>query len=422
MAAKMQVLYRKARAASWGRRLGAASLAIQRVWRGGEGRRRAGVVREARWRLRTAATIFTQRNARKRWFRKGLAEAAARTRARAALELRSRVSIQRWWVSRCARMHFLVAKAEMQAERDAAVVIQALFRGHWVRYDKALKKARLVSHWGFFAYFVFHRKFKGEMATLIQRGFRVMMKNRWEHRAATNIERVYRGYLARVLKAQLLYERYTFASKAGQRIWRIHVARKKRKMLHAQRRAAAFCIQRCFRAFRFRKYLRDTKMNALAKRSEGEHAFKEQMLEEKHRQLLEGLLHKGQHIAAMKIQRQYRGYLFLKKEAAKLRMRAEADRREAMQREERIEAMKARKAKAKSSEGRLKEGFKGLSNMFTKKEDAGDKPLAKRIEDAKAKLNFSVKLPKVNFSGRKNTEEEQLRNEMLDGAVMNHHT
>ena len=31
-----------------------------------------------------------------------------------------------------------------------------------------------------------------------------MMKNRWEHRAATNIQRIYRGHVARVLKVVLV--------------------------------------------------------------------------------------------------------------------------------------------------------------------------------------------------------------------------
>jgi len=421
MAVKMQVIYRRAREASYSRRLDEASLLIQRIWRGCEGQRRAGIVHEARWRLLTAATIFTQRNARKRWLQRDIASRAAETKAQAELELRSRISIQRWWVSRRARMHFLIVKAELKMERDMAVKIQACYRGHRVRYNKALRKARLVSHWGFFSYYVYHRKFKGEMATLIQQGYRAMMKSRWEHRAATNIQRVWRGGMAREMYAEMLYERAERAALVIQRTWRLHVARRRRKMMIAMRRAAAHSIQRCFRAWRFRKYLRDTRAQALAKRFEGENAFKEQMLEEKHRQLLEGLMMKGQNIAAAKIQRQYKGYLFRKKEAAKTRMREEADRREAMQREERLARMKERKAQAKSTEGRLKEGLKGVGSMFSVKASEG-KPLAKRVEEAKLKLNYSVKLPKINFSGRKNTEEEEYRKQMLDGAVMNHHT
>ena len=133
-----------------------------------------------------------------------------------------------------------------------------------------------MSHWGFFYYFVYHRTFKAQMATIIQQRwglrappkprfrpslvarpfawvlvccnplphtpsllpslcllgtlgrsrarcapvsattalsliasapmqrYRLMMKNRWEHRAATNIQRIYRGHVARVLKVVLV--------------------------------------------------------------------------------------------------------------------------------------------------------------------------------------------------------------------------
>jgi hypothetical protein len=53
-------------------------------------------------------------------------------------------------------------------EKAAQTVIACLYRGHRYRLTKAKRHARLVSHWGFFYFYVYHTTYKGQQALLIQ--------------------------------------------------------------------------------------------------------------------------------------------------------------------------------------------------------------------------------------------------------------
>jgi len=209
-----QAIYKRARAATRARRLEEAACLAQRTWRGWLGRRRAHVVAEGRWRLLAAATVFTQRNVRRRWFWRRMATAARGRAARVAREAKARVLIQRWWRVKLLRVAFLQEMALRREEKAAATVIQANYRGHRYsrgrkgdtgtrsralnntavlrmrssvlvrvlnfsmyphlcvqpsyRLNKAKRHARLVSHWGFFYKFVYHTTYKGQVASVIQ--------------------------------------------------------------------------------------------------------------------------------------------------------------------------------------------------------------------------------------------------------------
>jgi hypothetical protein len=423
MAVRCQKLYRIARAERQSLKLEASSVLLQKCWRGVLGRRRAEIVTEARWRLKLVASTFVQRNWRRKVFWRDMKARAIVTQERKALVDASRSLLQRWFRHELVRMRFLVAFAEMREEKQAAIKIQALFRGHSLRYKQACSHALNTAHWGFFYCFVYRVSFKNAMAKLVQTRFRAYIRQRVEERAAVNIQRLWRGHAARVLKALLLYRRFEAASKAVQRIVRVHLQRKQRKLLIQERELASHQIQRCFRAWRLRKYLRDMRTRTIQTRAAAVSASKEQLLVERHRQLIEGMLNRGKEIAATKIQRQFRAHRARKQRAASARMKAEAAMRAEMQRQERLERMQDRKAKAKTLEGRTKKLVKGFGEgLTTVKADKVD--VKKKVAEAKAKAGdfASTLTSKAPWTGRKHPKEQEERNQMLDGAVLNHHT
>jgi len=421
MVIKSQRIFRAARQTKNAKRYELSSRQIQRIWRGFKGRHRYAIVREAKFRMLNAASVFVQRNHRRRVFWRHMHVCAIRRRERAELHYKMSCRIQRWWAAMLMRLRFLRTVKERKTEKAAAIKIQALFRGHILRYNKACRKVKIIGHWGFFYHYIYHIKYKSEKASMIQRLYRAHIRVRVENRAAVNIQRVFRGFEARKLKAILIFQRYDRCSRILQRMFRVWRARQIRKLVVATREAAAPVIQRCFRAWRFREYLRRMRARTQIARAQALEASKGQMELEKHRNLLEKMVNRGKEMAAMKIQRQYRAHRARKNREAQERIKAEAEMRQLMARQERIDRMNDRKKAAKTMEGKTKKLVQNIGDRFTVKPNQID--VKKKMAEAKEKAgDFVGKAVKGAFTGRKHPKETQERNLMLEGAIMNHHT
>lgn len=155
------------------------------------------VVAEGRWRLDQAASTLVQRRWRKKLFWRQVAAAARATAARKVLEGQTATRLQRWWVKKAARLHFLKAMEHHRHESRVATAIQAHYRGHLYRRRRGEIKARAIASWGFLCHSV-QMQFKNQMATLIQRRHRVRTRARAEQRSAVRVQKVFRGHMARV--------------------------------------------------------------------------------------------------------------------------------------------------------------------------------------------------------------------------------
>jgi hypothetical protein len=102
--------------------------------------------------------------------------------------------------------------------------------------------------------------------------------------------------MARKLRAILAFQLYDKSSRQIQQMFRTWRARKIRKFIIATREAAAPIIQRCFRAWRFREYLRRMRQRALVARAQALDASKEHMKFEQHKKLIDKLINRGEEV------------------------------------------------------------------------------------------------------------------------------
>ncbi len=117
----------------------------------------------------------------------------------------------------------------MKAQHDASIIIQAVARGIMTR----LHKGRVYT-----------------AVLILQRAARVMITCKVERFAATEIQRIWRGYIG-----NLNYIIFVISSIKVQAMFRCHQARQKTNVLRANRRAVVTCfaateIQRYWRGFR----------------------------------------------------------------------------------------------------------------------------------------------------------------------------
>jgi hypothetical protein len=121
------------------------------------------------------------------------------------------------------------------------------------------------------------------------------------------------------------------------------------------------------------------------------------------------------------IQRQYRAHRKRKALVAEAQMEREKELRAKLEEEERIARMKARRAKAKSVEGKAAKLVKGLGEKFMVKKDQSV-PLKDKIADAKKSFGDMTFVSGSRWTGRTHPEEKKERDMMLDNAILNNHT
>ncbi len=125
--------------------------------------------------------------------------------------------------------------------------------------------------------------------------------------------------------------------------------------------------------------------------------------------------------AAIKIQRVYRAHRKRKEHAAAEQLEREKALRAALEEEERIARMKARRAAAKSTNGKAKKLVKGLGDKFMiKKDQVVD--VKTKIADAKKALGNDTFVKGSRWTGRTHPQEKKERDMMLDNAILNNHT
>ncbi|CAM9373052.1 unnamed protein product [Pylaiella littoralis] len=343
-----------------------------------------------------------------------------------------------WWrrvrvktFKRTVLRHLIVA-------RKAVGIIKRAYRSYAVRTFavRARKKAITIRCRWRRVYLGIKRIPRPEDAAKVKMVLKRFVKKRKRYRAATNIQRVYRGLLARRIYVVRLARMYTTNAINIQRVGRGHIARrgKVRDVLTANH--ASRVITRALRNYIRNKAFQEMVKEAHAKRARFERLQREDLLRKRAEATLRQAFLISQQKAAKAIQARWRRrQASRRREEARL-LQTEMDQRLALDKKLRQKQIDEIRKKQRAGSARKKVGgaFSALGRKLNKLTAQGDPELAtddrieiedeeEEDEDKRPKTPAEVLLEKARGqTEEEKAEKEKQDQEVLANSILNHQT
>ena len=330
--------------------------------------------------------------------------------------------LQAWWRHMLMVAHGKIMLRRKRQQLTASIKIQAVYRSYRSRRLQREMHERALANWAVVITGTYDM-LRHMAANKIINWWRPRIRMLKSDRNATQIQRIFRGHLGRIRFAMELYNHFMSAASKIQEQWRVHRARQLRLWMASMRDHSAAQIQRCFRAYKLRAFLWESRRFNQERLANESALAKQAAAADKDSERLLRALRSGEERAARTIQRAYRHHAAMVRGHTQKTLELERRLRAASEEEARVAAMQARQKAAKSGKGRMKSFLRSWGKAGAAKSHNIKSVKEKTAELRKKAGEGDVKETGVRgILGRKNDKEAQEQELMHENAVMNKHT